>query len=1255
MKKVLTSMFVFVLSFIFIFTISNTKVSASVPVDLEAKSISFTEDDLFSYMDVNYNLNDYKNSINIDEGLFGCTISNENGMYYITGDDPIVNIIPKEYFYMLGSHTFIGREYGFFIRTINEVYRNDLYELVTSTNYRSYVIVFDITNDTNVIKNVDKAIFTVTNLFSLEFITINPNENTFGRLSDINEAEYPNDADEYHNPTGFLYVGDENYYVVPLFDLKNNAETNRYYLNDISFAGTLQNEQAYNEMDAAYSAKDDKGSFFTGLYYFYDGKYIVEGSWADVDFGEIVDIILSRFVDTLFSKIPVAGDIFSVVKDGFEILEIIDEGLSDKEYDINNESLLSKEYYSHKNEQVDNYGFLTKCAYFALISNSDLAILHEKDDYARIEYKLGHGASEDEEAIYTRMNSEIALKVVDRYCNVISSATSKNQFSLRKPVYEELSFLSYNSLYLLENGTNYFSFTPDYSGKYEINVNSTSILKVSFDDLTNLGTSVSLEKVLNKGTTYYFTIKNMSTNRICQTFNFEVSEDASNISISNNNNYLVKLTNISGFKKISFSNTNAKVKIHSSNFTLLKENDTNLAYYLFTDKPYYVVIENYSSSKITGDLLIQIETSSISFDETTNINVSKGDKFYSFTSNSSVKHSVTVFDNSTSDYTFSVYSNNGIMSPIIYYGSNYIRYDYNFTSGNTYYIGYENASLTNGNISIIIKTGSNIYNFYIDGELVTDGEVYLKQGQFFDVEVKLKDIKLEDPEFISTSSNHLKYIDGKFQVLPTAPISSSNYCKIAFIDPEEKELEFVTLKIIPSFNIILSQYTTYSNIANRIKWEFESTSPYNSADFVLRLTYQDGTIRELPVTAPSGNCYGYVTVPQNGTSSSDVRYGVNTTWATVEVSSVDFSQGWLNPDEGIERYPMSLTNSYPYASVLSNKEFLIPSVNINMMFEGGTGTLSDPYKIINSWQLNNVRYMTRYVVSESDYMVTDNFVVMNSITVSNTQAFEPLPILSGSFKGYNSQLKSITIGKLDTGNQNSGLFGMIWNGTVEHISVRIDGESYRYGYGTVKKGAICGYMIDGIISSCEARGKFDISSNNPLSSKIGGIVGEVSRGTISNCKNYMTISTYGCAGGIVGKSFYATIYSCKNYGNFKLQYNIGSVTKDIDNPAIGGIVGFMYSGTTVSSCHVDCNLSSKELIVYEGSSCKDKALKPCLGPVVGRNVNGTVTNNYIMQGIKINSGSLQIFKEGGFLGIGGTKYNQLEYVATGTNPCGRVG
>lgn len=259
-KKIIKAIIIcFILNLTIILSTKLTNVNAAISLDLQ--NSYFTESDSFTYLNSTYTIFDYKNSIETQGGLFASNVEllEIYSQLNVFGDDPIIKIIPKEYFHTIGSFSYIGKEYGYFIQTVNEICYSS-YENENTGNYRSYIIVFDIEANTDLYANVDKAIFTVRVLFELEFITIKNTVSTIWRKSDASQTESIDDEIDYNIVTAINNNSNLQYCVVPLFDANRNAKTNRYYLNDVSFAGTLQNEQELNETDSSYVLIDTYGT-----------------------------------------------------------------------------------------------------------------------------------------------------------------------------------------------------------------------------------------------------------------------------------------------------------------------------------------------------------------------------------------------------------------------------------------------------------------------------------------------------------------------------------------------------------------------------------------------------------------------------------------------------------------------------------------------------------------------------------------------------------------------------------------------------------------------------------------------------------------------------------------------------------------------------------------------------------------------------------------------------------------------------------
>lgn len=1207
-----------------IFTLALDTVSANTTTPSLAEQ--YTDDDYFYYHNNMYSIMDYKDSINSNNSvLFGSSsqYSTNRSVCTITSDDPIVSIIPKQYFITENTTTYIGKEYGFFVTTtLEKKFTTDSHPV--SDNYRSTALVFDITNNTNLVTNNDKVIISVTNLMELEFITIATGEEVFYRKDVASDTTY-------NIETSVVNGSNMDYVVVPLINGRNSAESSKYYLKDISFAGSLHNEQNENQIDATYNPYNDIGSYFTRLDYIYDGIQVIDRSLLSADWSNVGSTFLSESITTAIGFIPVIGDVFSISSAMFTLSNSIEEATSDQWFDSSNDTFVMKSNYTNRDDQIKYNGNLSKSAAIAVNSQSNLTLLFAKADSARTEYTVSHSALNGQKSEYTRFCSEIALKIVDEDFNELGVAKGSQNLYLRESDYKDLEISNSNMIWLLDNGFNYFSFTPSYSGNYLFNITSSDNVKITIDGQAYQGTNISAKIKLLQHNNYHITVENLSQSRIATTLSVDVDTNRNNLQLASNERQVIKLDDTQGFFKLMFDSDNATLTILDSNFEIVKNNGSNVAYYSFIRPVYYVVIENNNTAAITGNLIISNENTSICVGDSNICNIVKGDSFFKFSAVNNNTYSFIVFNDTQSSFLFEMYANNGnAVESTVYYGSTYTKYDYNLIANQVYYVGYSNADSTSGTITISVCKSDNVYQFYIDNQLVSDVAT-LKQNQQFDLKVRVNDVELSDVEYIVGSVNHIsKNTNGNYRVLTNAPVSQSNLCKISVIDTNSNSLKSVSLAIIPEFTINLETYSTTLATANKIKWTFTSTSSNYSISFSLKLCYNNGVVRYVNI---SGSGTGTVDIPVN--NQPDVNFAV----ANAQITNLTFTQYWSS-QASQEQYTIGFYNTYHTATgnQLDYPFYLAPFV-LNMLFAGGEGSITNPYQIKNSYQLNNMHHMTVNGIGEyaSEKLILGHYVLMNNITTS----LVALPALSGSFSGLNGQ-KQITISSLTASGDYAGLFTKIIQGRVEDIKVNISNDNSNSKY----KGAICGYITSGRIINCYASGNLAYNSNSSLTTAMGGIVGYVSSGTVTQSTSQVNISTYGVAGGIAGVQYGGSINQSTYRGRINLYYSPKSVKADGDNVAIGGIVGRMYGGSIVN------NTISGISINYMGEKCTERDLKPCIGYFVGHKVSNisNITGCSVSNSNTINHGTLHEYK--GFLGIG--KYNQLEYVKESDDTiCGR--
>lgn len=1230
--------------------------TSSTVVINEMISEKYTESDYFEYGNQTYSIYDYKNSIAQSNSNLHHSMINE---YYsfaeIDGDDPIVHIIPKEYFMVEGNHFFIGEEYGFFVNTFKEKYYTIENIFLEQSNFHSYIILFDINRSLDLISNVDKAIFQVTVLFQLEFAYVDKEEDFFcvpWSRTNIQMSDYNS-----------IVVIDSEFTggnVIPIINKDGFTEIKQYRVADISFAGTLSNEQELNYGDQGYSPYKDKGSYFTRMDYIYSALYLEDGKFTWDPHGRS---IFGEIVHAGMGMIPFGiGDVLGAIQTTASVISTISEAISTKEHFYSNDNYVMSGFYQNRDDQILHYnGQITKTCYAAFNSDTINALLYESNDYARAEYTISHSALNNQSPNHTRIQSEILMKVVNLSGDVVGIASDSRDHSLREPVYSEIDLENINNINLLKNGVNYFSFTPVYSGEYQINIDNNEYLKVEMDGIMHEGTYISITSKMRSGLTYHIVVENTGE-ALSSEFIISANSNTSNISVDRHDNYLVKISDLNDFKNIKFSNSSAKIMVFDEFFNIIKNNDTNSGYILLNSSDYYyILIINNNYSEINGNLIISETTDTISLDVNKPIPMIKGDIFMRFVPYSSNYYSFVIFENTNALYQFEIFSvgENLTSFSTQTVGNGYIRFDIYLQANKVYYIGYENINITQGSANMIVKRTEMVFDWYINDIKVNGNTVFLYQGTSFTVNVKIGSVDL-NVGLVNHADGQIRYSGGIWTAPYDLAVHSTNQGRISI--SFENEIYDLNIIIVPTISISVTQGETTTDSNNFFEWTFSNldpnsaTRPNGKIKFIGRLVYSNGMVRSFSVQsfASSGKIY----VPSNGIGNSNIMFGTNTVFATIYIDSIEYKQDH-NGSQIV--YPMpSLSNSYPSTAVAANREFYFKPITFNTMFAGGSGTVSSPYQIKNAWQLNNMRYMVedvRISSDDSDWMITGHYILMNNFSTSSHTPFVPLPMLRGSLKSSVTR-KTITINNLSSGSayNGSGLFDWINKGTVSNIGVHIVNETNANGYTTTRKGAIAGVLVGGTIENCVVSGSFSNQGYNPKGSVIGGVVGELmTTGTIKGCSSTVKINTYGDAGGIVGTMYGGTVTSSSYSGSINVYYIANSNTSIDQNSTVGGIVGWQASGT-VSNCTVYDNM----IIKYSASleATKDKYLKPAIGYIIGRKTGGATSNNTIPASSSVNcvdKGKLYSFKDGGFLGIGSTTYNQYEYVATTKREIGREG
>ena len=241
----------------------------------------------------------------------------------------------------------------------------------------------------------------------------------------------------------------------------------------------------------------------------------------------------------------------------------------------------------------------------------------------------------------------------------------------------------------------------------------------------------------------------------------------------------------------------------------------------------------------------------------------------------------------------------------------------------------------------------------------------------------------------------------------------------------------------------------------------------------------------------------------------------------------------------------------------------------SVQYSGGTGEPNDPYRIASAEDLNDIgnhqedwdkHFILVNDINLAEYTGTQFKIIGNSITE-----------FTGVFDGNDRRVWNFTWNS--TGKDGIGLFGyvgidgQIKNLGMENVDVNaVNGNSV---------GGLVGHIRYGTITNC-------YSSGSVLGNYSVGGLGGVNRGTIANCYSTGSVSGRNYIGGLLGENYYGTITNC---------YSTGSVLGSWS--FVGGLVGENYEGQITNCC------STASVSGDDG-----------IGGLVGWNYYGMVTNCY---------------------------------------------
>lgn len=444
------------------------------------------------------NLYQYDSYTNSDQYVKNYSLPNNSSWTYDlkTTDDDIIKIIPKELFFKQGVYTYIGKEYGFFVNTIQQ----KMYL------YTVEVLVFDI----EVIKPgislpIAEGKAKVVPLFQYKYYA--------KEKGTMSNADWNLDYDSSLKSVVFPHL---------TYDAPN------YYLKNIGFRFTVDNYVSKNYGDNGYAANSDSGDFVLQSRYNFSGEGKKTGRNSFV-----LETALFAFGFVKGWK----GVAASILSYGIDVYQNISQGnykysrpasFYDNEANINTN-------YEYREDQITYYGNLLKSVKVLPQGQTDdfddpvLVGTRVENNYAQgivVMTNEGGQSASQESRFYTSVRVDVAydgthfifgwiktgtVETIDSSSSVYNYGNYKRGTQL-----VDDNQVVHNTI-TKPGETKYFKFIPSRNGEYTFETTGSSdtiitILDiegevVGFDDNSGTNNNAKVTKVLKRNKTYYIQAK----------------------------------------------------------------------------------------------------------------------------------------------------------------------------------------------------------------------------------------------------------------------------------------------------------------------------------------------------------------------------------------------------------------------------------------------------------------------------------------------------------------------------------------------------------------------------------------------------------------------------------------------------------------------------------------------------------------------------------------------------------------------------
>ncbi len=281
-------------------------------------------------------------------------------------------------------------------------------------------------------------------------------------------------------------------------------------------------------------------------------------------------------------------------------------------------------------------------------------------------------------------------------------------------------------------------------------------------------------------------------------------------------------------------------------------------------------------------------------------------------------------------------------------------------------------------------------------------------------------------------------------------------------------------------------------------------------------------------------------------------------------------------------------------------------------FDGGNGTVSNPYQISNITQLKRL--------SNLPNLWDDYFVLVDDIDASETATwvddtnavvgFHPIGEqdysineirvpFTGSFDGAGHVIRNLFINRPDK--YETGLFGYVEGGTLKNIGIEnatLNGDRY--------VGGLVGLIKNGTIEESYSTGTFVSESGY----SVGGLIGTAQTSAVTDCYSFSTVSDATRTGGFLGFNWGSSISN---------SYSASQVSSIVASPYVGSFVGMNSSypspsanNAIITFSFVDSTIEKSDTLAYNNGSASIRQLTTAEFSVSDSFPNFNLTNTWQM-------------------------------------------